>query len=322
LAQAIWAQDCDFPAVESNQVLVGELIVMSLPLGDVEMDTGKAHMDTDKANIIGIGDEASSHETAPFKVDQRLERADTQAEVKQEGLTETQRKLAMYLALWSTGDIFLSGFISIIAFAHAYRDTGVSLYCLGIQAISHALSSVLLALRFFGEFRLPTQAPAGVKGLLRKRRRRYLVREKYLNTLMGVVMLMSSAALIFKAIRKIKYWNTWYLDHVGLDEDVVTASTFLACYGCALYTIHAVFRGYCGYVMKRAVVWNGFITSVVSLLFLLVIAVAVSFEHEHAWKAEPIAAIILSVVTTSHGGHLIYSHCFDVDERLINDPRA
>jgi len=161
-----------------------------------------------------------------------------------------------------------------------------------------------------------------MKGLLRKRRRKYLVREQILNKLMGVVMLISSTALLCKAVQKMKYWKTWYLDHVGLDEDCVDASIFLAWYGSAVYFVHSVIRGYCGYVLQRAVVWNSFIASLVSLIFLLVIAVAVTFEEERSWKAESIAAIILSAVTIIQGVRLIVSHCFDVDQRLQNDARA
>jgi len=286
---------------------------MSALAGDVVMDNGRAH-------VIGIADEALSHERYPFQVDGRAE-GDADG-VRQEGLTEKQRQFAIWLGSISVFDVFLSGLVAVIAFAHAYRDTGVSLYCLGVQAMSHALSSTLLGLRFFGEYRLPSETPAGMKGLLRTRRRRYLVREQILNTIMGVVMLLSSAALLFKAVRKIKYWNTWYLDHVGLDQDCVDASIFLAWYGCCLYFCHSVVRGYCGYVLQRSVVWNGFIASLVSVLFLLVIGIAVTFEEERAWKAEPIAAIILSAVTIIQGARLIHSHRFDIEERLQNDARA
>merc|ERR1712032_643247 len=168
------------------------------------------------------------------------------------------------------------------------------------QAMSHALSSILLGLRFFGEYRLPSETPAAMKGLLRTRRRRYLVRERILNMVMGVVMMISSLALLFKAARKIQYWNMWYLDHVGLDQDCVNASIFLAWYGCGVYFVHSVVRGYAGYVLQRAVVWNSFIASVVSLLFLFVIGVAAIFQ----------------------GTRLIYTHSYDIEERLRNDARA
>jgi len=81
-------------------------------------------MESDKAHVIGIADEALSHETSPFQVHERVERDVN--EVKQEGLTEEQRKLAIWLGSISTFDMFLSGLVCVIAFAHAYRDTGVS----------------------------------------------------------------------------------------------------------------------------------------------------------------------------------------------------
>merc|ERR1712032_1318289 len=68
--------------------------------------------------------------------------------------------------------------------------------------------------------------------------------------------------------------------------------------------------------------WNGFAASVVSLLFLFVIAVAVTFEEERSWKAEPIAAIVLATVTIGQGTRLIYYHSFDIEERLRTDARA
>merc|ERR1712232_425215 len=110
-----------------------------------------------------------------------------------------QRKYGMLLAMISAFDIVISGFMCCVAFAHGYLDNGVSLYCLGIQAFSHALSSILLTLRFYDEYQQPEDAPAGPEeGLLRQRRRVYLVREKLFSFLMGFVMLFSSVALIIK----------------------------------------------------------------------------------------------------------------------------
>jgi len=98
-------------------IIVGDIAIMSLPVIGAGIESGKAH-------VMGIADEVLSHETSPFQVHEGVER-DANV-VKQEGLTQEQRKFAIWLGSISTFDIFLSGLVCVIAFAHAYRDTGVS----------------------------------------------------------------------------------------------------------------------------------------------------------------------------------------------------
>merc|ERR1712048_776056 len=92
--------------------------------------------------------------------------------VQQQHLTEREHQWAFGLVLTSSFDLIASGVIIFVAFKYAYRDNGVSLYCLGFQAISHWISSLLLFLRFKSEL-----SSKGIdQDLLRGRRRATLVR--------------------------------------------------------------------------------------------------------------------------------------------------
>jgi hypothetical protein len=253
----------------------------------------------------------------------REERRERRFKAKQERMDEQQQRYGLLLCFTSAFDVLISGFMVCIAFAHAYLDNGVSLYCLGIQAASHAFSSLLLALRLWDEYSQPRDAPAGPEhGLLLQRRRMYLTREKGMAFAMGFVMLLSSVALLTKAIRKMMFWDRWYLDHVGMDHDAEFATIFLAWYGVVVYGGQAALRSAVGCVLKRAVVRYSAIASLVSLLYLAVIGIAAVLEDEWSWKAEPIAAIVLACVTVGEGIRLIYTHKGDVDVKLQLDSMA
>jgi len=170
---------------------------------------------------------------------------------------------------------------------------------------------------------MPEDAPAGPEeGLLKQRRRLYLQREKCMSFFMGIVMLISSVALLVKACRKMIYWDQWYLDHVDLDKDAVFATIFLAWYGVVVYTLQALLRGAVGQVLQRKVVKYSVVASLVSLLYLFVIGAGAMFQEEWSWKAEPIAAIVLACCTVAEGFRLIYTHYGDVDLKLELDPMA
>lgn len=271
------------------------------------------------AGVIGAG---AGHQLEPYSAE------DVNAEVDgapmQQGLTMKERKWALWLGVMSIFDIFISGTMIVVAIVHAARDNGVSLYCLSVQAFSHMVSSLVLAWRFIGEYRLPQDAPGiGVeRGLLRKSRRDSLVREQGLGVTMGIVMLLSSVALLFKAFRKIRFWDKWYLDHLDMDQDVVEATVFLTWYGFVVYSGQAFVRFIAARMLRRDIIWNAFVASCISLLYMLVLAVAATEEKEWSWKAEPIAAMVLSGVTLGEGIRIIYNHFDDVDTRLDNDPRA
>jgi len=244
--------------------------------------------------------------------------------VIQEPPSQDERTLILGVIASSAVDVIVSGIIVGVAFRFAYRDNGVSLYCLGIQGISHILSSLLLGFRFVGELAVTQDEDNDddTHGLLRKRRRKFLVREQMLCEMMGIVMLLSSCGLLFKAFRKIRFWDEWYKDHINMDAEVEWVTEFLAWYGFAVYLIQTVFRFCAGRRLRRSIIWHAFVASLVSVLFLLVLGIAASYEKEWSWKAEPIAAIGLSFVTLAEGVRIVISYLDDMDDRLREDPRA
>jgi len=250
-----------------------------------------------------------------------LEEDDQSDWVQQEAPSSDDRWWGRRVVFASILDVLLSGLIITFAFRYAYRANGVSLYCLAIQAISHFMSSLLLALRYCGEIALPDTSSMQA-GLIRKKRRTFLVREQILCECMGIVMLLSSVALLFKAFRKISHWNIWYRDHTNMDKEAEWATEVLAWWGFVVYVFQGVFRFYAARNLRKSLVWHAFVASVVSFLFLLILAVAASFEKEWSWKAEPIAAILLVFVTLCEGVRIIIMHLDDVDMRLKFDPHA
>lgn len=245
--------------------------------------------------------------------------------VIQEPPTPEEQKWCLWLAIVAAVDMWLSGGIFVTSFVFAYRTNGVSLWCMGIQSISHFLSSTMLLLRFCGErsFNMTqTNEEASSAGFLRKSRRRFLVREQIAAMVMGLVMLLSSAGLLFKAFRKIKFWRVWYDDHDDMDKETQWITEFLAWNGFSLYFLQAIFRLIAARKIRRSFVWNTFVASVVSLLFLFLLGFAASYEKEWSWKAEPIAAIALSFVNLAEGLRIVVMHLDDMDTRLRYDPKA
>lgn len=240
--------------------------------------------------------------------------------VTQEAPSQEERQWSLFVVLASGLDVLISGIILIVALSYAYRANGVSLYCMAMQATSHLLSSLLLVLRFVGEYSLPSEGSE--QGLLRRQRRKFLVREQILSEVMGIAMLLSAAGLLFKAFRKIRFWDKWYLDHRNMDEEAEWATAFLAWYGFAVYFIQVIFRFVAARRLRRSLVWHSFSASIVSCVFLFVLGFAASYEKEWSWKAEPIAAIILSFVSLAEGIRIIILHLDDMDDRVKWDPRA
>lgn len=242
--------------------------------------------------------------------------------VDQEFPSHEERGWSKCTAIVSGLDLLVSGVIFITSWSYAYRDAGVSLWCMGIQAFSHLLSSLMLALRFWGEARLPSQEDGSGQGFLRQEKRRWLVREQIVSVTMGLVMLLSSAGLLFKAFRKIKFWKVWYKDHENMDSEAQFAMEFLAWYGFAVYLLTAIFRFVVARKLKRQIIWHGFVASVVSLVFLFLMGVSAKNQKEWSWKAEPICAIGLAFVTLAEGIRIVIMHLDDMDTRMRYDPRA
>lgn len=242
--------------------------------------------------------------------------------VEQQALDDSQRQWGILTCVASGLDIIASTTILVVAFKYAYKDNGVSLYCMGFQALSHEMSSILLLTRLVSEmlfYRTPQGADAC---LLRRHRRGSLLREQGWSVFMGIVMLISSASLLFKAFRKLRFWDKWYLDHQNMDQEAQIATDWLAWWGFGIYSVQAVFRFFAGRKLRQTLVWHCFVASVVSLLYLLVLGIAALEEKEWSWKAEPIAAIVLAFVTLVEGIRIIYYHFDDMDTRLDHDPLA
>eukprot|EP00747_Dinoflagellata_sp_TGD_P179483 gnl/TRDRNA2_/TRDRNA2_30349_c0_seq1.p1 gnl/TRDRNA2_/TRDRNA2_30349_c0~~gnl/TRDRNA2_/TRDRNA2_30349_c0_seq1.p1 ORF type:complete len:303 (+),score=41.88 gnl/TRDRNA2_/TRDRNA2_30349_c0_seq1:92-1000(+) len=246
---------------------------------------------------------------------------------RQEALADHERPWSLAVTAVSGFDLLASGTIMTISFKFAYLDNGVSLYCLGLQALSHLISSLLLMVRFMGDL-LPRRDSAREPGavseecLLVHRRRRDLIREQALSVFMGLVILISSAALLFKAARKAKFWDVWYKDHTTMDREIREVTEHLAWWGFVIYVLQAAVRFVGAWHIRRSIVCNGGVTSVVSLLFMLVLGLAASYEKEWSWKAEPIAAAVLAMVMLCEGIRIVYLHLDDMDTRMRYEPRA
>lgn len=242
--------------------------------------------------------------------------------VEQQALNQSEKTWSLLTSIVCFADLIASSTIMIVAFKYAYRDNGVSLYCMGMQAISHELSSILLLVRLVSELVFYRSSEANDTVLLREKRRDALLREQVASVCMGIVMLISCVALLFKAFRKIRFWDKWYLDHKDMDEEAAIATDWLAWWGFGIYSLQALFRFFAARRLRQSLMWHAFWASVISLLYLLVLGIAAFEEKEWSWKAEPIAAIALSFVTLGEGIRVIYNYFDDMDTRLQHDARA
>jgi hypothetical protein len=250
------------------------------------------------------------------------EKYDEYEGVKQVAMSDGERSWSLATAVVCGMDLVASTTIMAVAFKYAYRDNGVSLYCMGFQALSHELSSLLLLVRLAQELLFYKSREGSEASLLRENRRRSLHREQALSIMMGIVMLISSVSLLFKAFRKLRFWDKWYKDHQNMDREAAEATDWLAWWGFFIYTAQALFRFFAGRRLRQSLVWHCFIASVVSLLYLLVLGIAALEEKEWSWKAEPIAAIALAFVTLVEGIRIVYYYFDDMDTRLQYDERA
>lgn len=270
-----------------------------------------------RSKVIGTScdDRNPSQRTADLLA--RAERRNRRKQARQLRLNEQQQRWAIIVCAVSAVDVVVSTIMLCVAFAHAYRDSGVSLYCVGLQSLAHAMSSAVIAIRFGDEARMPQETSVGPQeGLLRQRRRAHLFREKYVSFAMAAIMITSSVALLLKAVRKLMYWDVWYKDHWDMDRDAKFATIFLTWYGVVVYGGQSFLRGVAVTVLPQPVVGQGFTASLVSLSFLLIIGLASTFQSERTWKAEPIAAMLMSFLTISEGLQILLNHWTDIDARL------
>lgn len=277
--------------------------------------------DTVEPQQIGVGD---------FGMRQRREEAHDSDEEDEDGLkfivqhafTPDERKWAWVVVVTSCMDVVASAIIFCTSFKYAWLDGGVSLYSLGFQSVSHWISSVLLALRFISELRY---GHTDDQSLLRDRRRTQLYREQGLSITMAIVMLISSCALLFKAFRKLKFWEEWEQDlneRQKMQVEVQLITEWLAWTGFSIYVIQGVLRSFAACKLKVGMMSHGMVASYVSLGFLFVLGLAASFEQEWSWKAEPIAAIFLVFVTLVEAIRIVYNYLDDMEARLKHYDRA
>jgi len=242
--------------------------------------------------------------------------------VRPERFTDTEKSWSLATSIGCVMDMIGSTTIMVVAFKYAYRDNGVSLYCMGFQALSHELASILLLARLVQELMFYRGDQAHELLTLRAHRLKSLKREQLFSVLMGIGMLISSVALLFKAFRKLRFWDKWESDHHEMDQEVATMTDWLAWWGFGIYTIQAVFRFFAGRQLRQALVWHCFVSSMVSLTYLLVLGIAALEEKEWSWKAEPIAAIALAFVTLAEGIRIVFYYFDDMDTRLQHEARA
>jgi len=256
-----------------------------------------------------------------------MERDEAEEPLEQEALSPKERRLAVVLVLVSACDLLGSGTFAVVAFKYAYRDDGVSLYCLGIQALSHMFSSLVLVTRLMGDL-LPARGDDGTANavsdgfLLRVQRRRDLRREQAIAVTMALTMLLSCVGLLFKAFRKLQMWDRWYMDHVKQDSEIEQVTDIMAWWGFAVFLIQAVLRMWAGCTLRRTIIWHTFVISLVNLVFFFVLGLAASYEREWSWKAEPVCAMCLVVVMLCEGIRMVIMHLGDVDTILQMESRA
>merc|ERR1712183_339606 len=112
---------------------------------------------------------------------------------------------------------------------------------------------------------------------------------------MGLMLMISSCAIIYKAFLKLKRWETWYTykDQDRMNKEAEHVSQWLAWTGFAMYSVQAVVRCMGARKVQCTTLSHASVVSVICLVYLLVLGVAAVEEHEWSWKAEPIAAIVL-----------------------------
>jgi hypothetical protein len=251
------------------------------------------------------------------------ENEDRESFHEQVPLNRDEGKWAWALAVSCGIDMLLcSSTMMIVAFKYAYRDGGVSLLSMGFQFVSHWLSSLLLLLRLVIEIK--SQASHVDQGLLLNRRRRTLYREQALSVGLGLGMMVSSCVILFKAFRKLRFWNKWYqdMDRHRMDKEAEVVSEWLAWTGFGFYVLHAALRCVATSKIRIQLLSHTGAVSIISLLYLFVLGMAAVNEKEWSWKAEPIAALVLVVVSLVEGIRIVFYYLDDMDTRLKQDDRG
>jgi len=237
-----------------------------------------------------------------------------------------QKRTGTILAIFCAWDLLASASVVFVAVKFGYRDNGLSLYCLACQALSHLLSSLLLLFRLFGDLQPerqkeadPTKSEVSEECLLQERRRRDVSRERGGSIAMGILMWVCSTVLLATSVRKYILWDEWHRGHKLADAEVAAVTIVLAWSGFVIYTLQAAVRFAGARKLGSRTIWNGVIISLVSLIFLMVLAIAASFEHDSLWQAEPAAASALAIFLFFEGARVLYWHKDEVSFQLLQD---
>merc|ERR1712232_756496 len=130
-------------------------------------------------------------------------------------------------------------------------------------------------------------------------------------------MMLSSTALLFKAVRKFKFWDKWYEDHEQQDESVRLMCEVLAWKSGLAYFLHCCVRYFArtelvGHKFTNHVFWVSF----VSCVYCMLLGIGASYQKEWSWKAEPICAVFLCFGCVIEGMRIIYVYFDDADDLL------
>eukprot|EP00397_Hematodinium_sp_SG-2012_P031114 GEMP01032998.1.p1 GENE.GEMP01032998.1~~GEMP01032998.1.p1 ORF type:complete len:281 (+),score=46.33 GEMP01032998.1:64-906(+) len=228
-------------------------------------------------------------------------------------IVENEKPLLNGLIVSGALDIFVSLSIAVIGLGCAYRDDGVTLLCIGLQGITHVLSSVLIIRRFWKESRFGKR-DSSMSTLIT--RHSDMHREQKYGIMIGIILLLSCVGLLVKAARKFRFWDEWAADHSDADTAISTMTEILAWTAGAWYLLQTVFRVYAQYRLDINLLNHAWPVSAVGFVFCLCMALAASYEKEGTWKADAICAVVLALITGCEGFRTIFHYFDDVDELL------
>lgn len=223
------------------------------------------------------------------------------------------------MLLVSSGtDLGVGCLMVIVAVKFAVKDGSVSLACLGMQALSHIVSSLLIVLRMFNEL-LPDRDPEERcrsvipdEDLRWEQERVDVSRERKMGVVLGVAMMASAAALLASAIRKFAEWghvNAWDIQEQErfIHRRLHKMSAIIAFFGLGWYGLQTGMRLFGLWRLRRSqdVVRRCCAVSGVCFLFLLALGLAAVYEREWSWRAEPLVACLLAMATLAEGARIL-----------------
>lgn len=229
-----------------------------------------------------------------------------------------ERKAAILLLLASGSDLGVGCLVVIAAVRFAFKDGSASLGCLGVQALSHMVSSLLLVLRMFGELlpdRDPEERSRSVipdEDLRWERDRQDVSRERKMGVVLGAAMMASAAALLASAIRKFLEWDQadpWQAEEQQrrINRELHQVSGIIAFFGLGWYAFQTAARLFGSWRLRRtrAIVRHCCAVSCVCFASLMALGLTAIYEREWSWRAEPIVACILALATLAEGARTV-----------------